>query len=977
MRLLSVTEVHGGRGVELAGREELVHAHPLVFVVWDLTVPRSRGDDGYAGPRAQIGPVGRAWHAVVARLLPCEILVSRGHRPHQRVIHRGLRRRTLLYYFQTGVEVRVFGFEFRETLFEAPDEVFVGLGRGRADVKRDVGARRDDVELWLPAVGSEQDGRGEARVAEERVLAVAFYLLPLQLLDSHHEPRRPGDGVDSAQRHRPVRHLSTEGDLDPQSALLLYAELVLLRLADDGAFHPFCVTLLDKALDPGHHPLLVHRVAEDEFARKRYTRVFDRLDGYDGRRQVPLRVARPPPVDAVPDPLGPERRMLPVPRPPLGHHVGVRLEEQSLPRPLPLPDRPHVRAPRRDLLRADLEPFALEVINEKAGDTSLVAISLLGTIYARDADELLYQAQKVLVVDTSQHRLQELLKFGVGCRLGAAFGQSLPDAAVRVIGLQAALDRVEEAQSHTTVEDAMIEGDFQVHHAPDRYSVVHDHWALDDGLCLKDGRLRVVYDRRGSDAPKGAGVVHGEGAPRYVFGAELLAPGALHEVVYPAGEADEVQLVGAADDGYDQGSLLQVHRDPDIDLLAEHDPVPVPHRVENRLLFESLHGGLDDERQEGEFDSLALGEGRLLLFAQRRETRHVHLDQRPGVRYLRLAHRHAVRDGPPHARELHDPVAVVDLHAVGWSLRSRFGGRSGSGLALHSALFDVALDVLFGHPAACAGAGDLRDVHFVLLGEPADDRRGALRPQCLGVLDRSAAVAAAVARLGDRALLLAVLHDRLGLGVRGRELLGRAFGRVLAGLSLHGPGFGAVCGDEQDLGADVHGGSFGDEELLDLTRHGRGELRVDLVCVHLGEGLVLLDLVTLGLEPAGYRPLRHALPELGHRYGCRHLSSSRLLLLDRARGDVGGHVGRDRVVAVAVFVETRDNETRLDLPADLILQRVAELERLTPLDLPPHLFLALARHVRIGQRIPHPHVPAAIHEVQVEDIDRGVEKPGQ
>src|SRR5215204_2966682 len=100
MRVLSVTEVHGGSGVELAGSEELVH---------------------------------------------CEIPVSRGHRPHQRVLHRGLRRRTLLYYFQTGVEVRVVGFEFRETLFEAPDEVFVGLGRDRADVKRDVGARWDDV----------------------------------------------------------------------------------------------------------------------------------------------------------------------------------------------------------------------------------------------------------------------------------------------------------------------------------------------------------------------------------------------------------------------------------------------------------------------------------------------------------------------------------------------------------------------------------------------------------------------------------------------------------------------------------------------------------------------------------------------------------------------------------------------------------------------------------------------------------------
>src|SRR5215203_5697209 len=102
-----------------------------------------------------------------------------------------------------------------------------------------------------------------------------------------------------------------------------------------------------------------------------------------------------------------------------------------------------------------------------------------------------------------------------------------------------------------------------------------------------------------------------------------------------------------------------------------------------------------------------------------------------------------------------------------------------------------------------------------------------------------------------------------------------------------------------------------------------------------------------------------------------------VLLLDRPRGDVGGHAGRDRVVAVAVFVETDDSETRLNLPADLIFQRVAELERLAPLDLPRHVFFALARRVRVGECIPHAQLAAVIHELQVEDIDSGVEEPGQ
>src|SRR5215212_1884102 len=410
MRVLSVAEVHGGGGVELASGEELVHAHPLVCVVRDLTFPRPRRHDRYASPRAQIGAVRRARNAVIPRLVPGKVPVSGGHRPYQRVLHRGLGRRSLLYHLQLRLEVWIFGPQLLEMLFNAPDDLLVRLGGDRADVQGDVGARGDNVDLGFPAVGAHQDRRGEARIAEERVLAVAFYQLPLQLLDRHHEARRPGDGVHAAQRHRPVRHLSAEGDLDAQSALLLDAELILLRLADDGAVHPLSASPLDEALDPGHHPLLVHRMAKDEFAAQWYSRVFDRLDGNNRRRQVPLRIARPPPVDAFPYLLGPERRMLPVRGPSLGHHVSVRLEEQGLAGPLTLPHRPHVRTPRRYLLCADFEALALEVVNEKAGDMGLVAVVFLETVDARDADELLHQARQLFAVDTSQHRIEALLE---------------------------------------------------------------------------------------------------------------------------------------------------------------------------------------------------------------------------------------------------------------------------------------------------------------------------------------------------------------------------------------------------------------------------------------------------------------------------------------------------------------------------------------------------------------------------------------
>ena len=130
-----------------------------------------------------------------------------------------------------------------------------------------------------------------------------------------------------------------------------------------------------------------------------------------------------------PDPLGPERRVLPVPSPPFGHHVCVCLEEQGLAGPVSIPHRPHVRASRRDLLRADLEAFVFEVVNEEPGNTGLVAVRFLGTVDARDADELLHEACQLLAVYSSQHRFEQVPEFVFSEPLRARLRQRLSDAA--------------------------------------------------------------------------------------------------------------------------------------------------------------------------------------------------------------------------------------------------------------------------------------------------------------------------------------------------------------------------------------------------------------------------------------------------------------------------------------------------------------------------------------------------------------------
>ena len=126
----------------------------------------------------QEGAVGSAWDPVVARLLAGQMLVGPRHRPDQRLVFRGLGRRALFDHLQRRVEVGVFRISLARISSRRSTRSLVGLGRHRADVQGDVGARGDDVDLGLPAVGAHEDGRREARIAEERVLAVALDLLP-------------------------------------------------------------------------------------------------------------------------------------------------------------------------------------------------------------------------------------------------------------------------------------------------------------------------------------------------------------------------------------------------------------------------------------------------------------------------------------------------------------------------------------------------------------------------------------------------------------------------------------------------------------------------------------------------------------------------------------------------------------------------------------------------------------------------------
>ena len=89
--------------------------------------------------------------------------------------------------------------------------------------------------------------------------------------------------------------------------------------------------------------------------------------------------------------------------------------------------------------------------------------------------------------------------------------------ALQSVRFQSSLNSVEESEGGSAVEDAVVEGDLEVHHAADGDGVVEDDGAFDYRFGGEDRRLRVVDDGSLDHASQRARVVDGKGAARDVF----------------------------------------------------------------------------------------------------------------------------------------------------------------------------------------------------------------------------------------------------------------------------------------------------------------------------------------------------------------------------------------------------------------------------------------------------------------------------
>jgi hypothetical protein len=119
------------------------------------------------------------------------------------------------------------------------------------------------------------------------------------------------------------------------------------------------------------------------------------------------------------------------------------------------------------------------------------------------------------------------------------------------------LEGAEEPGGVRPVDDAVVVGEREVHHRPDRDRLPHlgvgdDDRALHDGTRAQDGDLRLVDDRRVEQRAAAAGVRQGERATGEFVRADLARARAVGEIGDLAGQSGEVEIARVVDDRYEQ-----------------------------------------------------------------------------------------------------------------------------------------------------------------------------------------------------------------------------------------------------------------------------------------------------------------------------------------------------------------------------------------------------------------------------------------
>ena len=278
------------------------------------------------------------------------------------------------------------------------------------------------------------------------------------------------------------------------------------------------------------------------------------------------------------------------------------------------------------------------------------------------------------------------------------------------------------------VDDAMVVTEGEVNDGTDgdgigSVFVGDDHGLLGDSADAHDGDVRLVDDGQAENGSELTRIRDSEGRAFDVGGHELLGAGAFAEVGDAALQSEEVELVGALEDGNDE-SPIEGDGDSGIDVLVVANGIAFEGAVDDGILLQGDDRGADEEGHEGKARAMPLLESALEFVAEIDDAGHIHFEHAVDVSAGAAGLDHALGNDLAHLRHGHQ-VAGSDgrrgsLTRGGSGDWRRGGGSWGSDAAVHKIE-----DVLFGDAATGSGARDPCEVDVIFAGEFADERRGA------------------------------------------------------------------------------------------------------------------------------------------------------------------------------------------------------------------------------------------------------------
>jgi len=113
------------------------------------------------------------------------------------------------------------------------------------------------------------------------------------------------------------------------------------------------------------------------------------------------------------------------------------------------------------------------------------------------------------------------------------------------MALQFCADGLQEAAGARAIQDAMIEGEAQVHHGTHGYGIVFDnYWPFDYSVHAQNASMGLIDYWYRDYCTKCTGIIHNEGAILHVLDGELIGTSSLGNGINLLCQASQGELVG-------------------------------------------------------------------------------------------------------------------------------------------------------------------------------------------------------------------------------------------------------------------------------------------------------------------------------------------------------------------------------------------------------------------------------------------------